>query len=412
MKKLKFIAFLIISFSFLAFAAAQTKPQKTLDPEGIMSAKIVEALGKIGDIRGYDLCLKSLKSDNLFVRNAAISSVAAFGNKNAVPVLLKELVNEKDAISKILIMSALIDLGMFEYEKALIQFSKSSIAYVRAIACEQLAELDEKYLSAIADLLIAEKDDVAKTKLIEILGNHGFRPVITAIRKELYNANEQVRTAACFAMGEIGDSKDIALLVKMLDDKSNQVRSAVKIALSRLGDRSVVTLAWKDLEKNDPLLKASSYIILANSNESKILPALIKEVVDFKNASILRVEAARALKILRPYFNKVLIENKPSSGVDAKVISTDNLGFNYRINGESLVVFLSRALTDKNNPLYKDVPLIFLALRDDSSLPVLRQLLFSHDLDIAATAVHALGEMRDADSVGYLISLYNQYNPA
>ncbi|TBR18026.1 HEAT repeat domain-containing protein [bacterium] len=412
MKKMKAIAFLAISFSFLSLAGAQTGQQKSLDREGVMTAKIIEALGKIGDVRAYDICLKSLKSDNLFVHNAAIRSLAALNNKNAVPVLLKELVNEKDTLSKILITSALIDLGMTEHEKSLIQFSKSSFAYVRALALEQLARLDVKYLPMIADALAVEKDNIAKVKLIEILGNYGFRPVAATIRKELNNANEQVRTAASFTMGEIGDPKDIALLVKMLDDKSNQVRAAIKTALSKLGDRTVINVAWKDLEKTDPLLKASSYVILANSNESKILPDLIKEVVDFKNASILRVEAARSLRILRPYFNKLLIENKSTGTADNKIISTDNLGFNYRINGENLVVFLSRALTDRKNPLYGDVPLIFLALRDDSSLPVLRQLLFSRDLDIAATAAYALGEMRDTDSIGYLISLYNQYNPA
>ncbi len=412
MKKIKAIAFLVISFSFLTLVSAQTISQKNQDLKGIVTAKIIEALGRIGDVRAYNLCLESLKSDNLFVRNAAIESLAVLKNKNAVPFLLKALVNEKNVVSKILITSALINLGMTEHEKSLIQFSKSYLAHVRALACEQLAELDAKHLPLVADVLAVEKDNIVKVKLIEILGNYSFLPAAAAIRRELDNTNEQVRRAACFAIGGFGDAKDIALLVKMLDDKNNQVRAAVKTALSRLGDRTVTDAAWKDLEKTDPLLKASSYVILANSNEIKILPALIKEVVDFKNASILRVEAARSLKILQPYFNKLLFENKPAATVDSKAISTDNFGFNYRINGENLVVFLSRALMDKKNPLYNDIPLIFLALADDSSLPVLRQLLFSDDLDIAAAAVYALGELKDKDCADYLISVYNQYNPA
>lgn len=387
----------------------------------IVISKVVEALGKIGDLRASDVLIEALQSKEYFIRYYAAQSLGRLQDNKAAPFLLKRLTADKNYLVRVSASRALVEMGSLDRKDSLLSFLSDESPEIRASAVEQLGEgLEEEYLLS---LLTNETNSLVCIRVIEQLGKARYEPSLPYIRKFLSHENARVRTAACFALGQISDRRDESLLLEKIKDKDPSVRSAAKYALSKLRPAPVsprgrprrfppptITLydiLWEDVSSNEPVLRASSYLGLANLNDTKILPLLLKDIVAPSNTTLIRLEAARALRVLKPHISELAARALTSS--KSPGLSLENLGLIYTINARPLLDWLVEALKDNQNPLYYDAPLIILALRDTSGLAFLRQELFNNDLNLVATCAYVLGEFADKESFEELIEVYQKY---
>jgi HEAT repeat protein len=402
--------------------------QKTSSPGAAKSAKsyakilvctmIFDALGKIGDPGAAPLLTKGLKSNEFFMRAYAAQALGRLGDKNAASLLLG-LIDDKNYLVRVTAVESLIKLGNPGMKQRLLEFLKADDVAVRTAAVSHLTELGDTFIPAIQQVIMTEKDPVVRAKALEQLDKtepvepegkwpEGIDPLFEMARRSLEDPAWQVRQAGCVALARLEDRKSIPLLIEHLGDESPFVRAAAKEALAKLGETSLIKFFWQDINETDSVLKASSFIALAYLNDINVIPVLLKEIVAAGTPPLVRKEAARALVLLKPYLSKLLDDSLMISHLN-DIISSDNLGITFRINGKSLAEIFIRALKDPGDPLHNDAPLVLRELNDPAALPALREALSTDDPDIVAACAFALGELHDTQATDVLIKTCNNY---
>lgn len=88
---------------------------------------------------------------------------------------------------------------------------------------------------------------------------------------------------------------------------------------------------------------------------------------------------------------------------------SENLQFDYQVNGRNLKLIITEALENGADPLYLDAPLIFYILDDEGSLPTLRSALSQENPEFVATTAYVLGEFKDKEATRYLLQVFEKY---
>lgn len=386
------------------------KPSRVNDSYSkiLVSSKVVEALGKIGDPRAREVLVSALKSKESLVRAYAAKALGRIENKESI-TSLKELTDDRSYLVRILATAALINLEEEQATEVLVAFLEDDNPAVRAAAAEEAGGLGEYFLSKLNAMLLKEKDEFVLVELIGQLGKNKFNPAVSSIRRLLENQSAMVRAAVCRTIGELDDKESIPWLLERLNDTNIVVRAEAKIALGRLGDRSQIEVFWKESEEKNPLLAASSYTALAYLREWRILPVLLKEIIVQENPLVKRKAAACALTILRPEILNLIKDDLAEGEILFGIPLLKNLQIDYQAAGRNLILIYTEALKDNSNPLYQDAPLILESFKDRIALPALRESLLQDDPDLTAAAAYVLGELRDKDAIACLVDLFNKY---
>ncbi len=385
----------------------------------IVVSKVVEALGKIGDIRAHDVLTEAVRSREFFIRANAAQALGRIGDKESVP-LLRNLINDENYLVRVLAVAALFELGQEDTKGPLLGFLRDNDPAVRAAAAEEIGRLvfeiednaggwKEKFLSILNDMLPLEEDPVVRVKLIEQLGGYRFNAAVEHINQSMNDADPDVRRVACWAAGEIGDKSSIPFLLERLGDEDVEVRSKAKISLAEMGERQLIKLFWNDVEEEDPYLRVSSYVALATLKEVDILPILLEAVVNPDNPAFVKADTAWALSILKPYLSDLIQEALLSSKNKHKRLLSDNLRIRYEVNDKELMSVFINALQNKDDPLHEDAPIVFQGFYDEISLPALREALWQDDPDFVAATAYTLGELRDKGAFDNLVRVFRRY---
>jgi HEAT repeat protein len=416
-----YLCFLFFHTSLFALQQNNKPVKPQLDPKYariIVCSKALEALGRIGDPRMKDVLTSGLKNKEFLIRASAAEALSRLGDKKTIP-LLKESLKDENYMVRILATKALLKLGEADMEKPLLEFLNSNEASVRAAVVEQLGQFKDKYLSRLAGVLLKDSSYLVRLRAIQQLGINRFNPALPLIQQALSDPNPKIRQVACIAVGQINDIRMLDFVMGMLNDGEAIVRSAAKEGVTMLkskrgklasvtgegeGEDRLRILLRKDLDNKDSALRISSFVGLANLGDETILPLLLKEVVFPGNTTLVKKGAARALRILKPYVIGLFDRVAKSS-----VISSENLELEYKANGENLLSLMINALKDDASPLHSDSVFVLGELKDNASLPALRQALSQGDPDIVANVAYVLGLFQDKEAVPYLIKVCNSY---
>ena len=412
MRKIAILTFIFIILASLIVTAKaqQSSPGRVDDRYSriIVTTRVVEALGKIGDPKTRDVLIEALKSKEFFIRAYAAEALGRLQNKESIP-LLKPLIRDKNYLVSVLAAVALTDLGDKDAEEVLFAFLKHENPAVRAIAVEKAGRFGDNFLAAFIEMLPKEKEESVRVKLIEQLGANKYKPALPLIRKALKDESAQVRIAACTAIAKLEDKESIPRLIERLKDQDVLVRAAATGALATFEERTQIGLFRKEMEEEDSILKTSSYVALANLGELDILPVLLKKIVAPESPTIIRTEAARALMILKPHIFNLVEEALGEAEVLYEVPLLQSLQFDYQVNGRNLKLILTEALKDSENPLHQDAPLILYRLDAKMALPALRSALSEGNPEFVALTAYVLGEFWDKEATEYLIEVFEKY---
>ena len=111
--------------------------------------------------------------------------------------------------------------------------------FARMAACTHY--LHEKFPEAFRN------DTDLKRRLVEAFGAAGA-PAVPALIQALGDSGWEVRRAAAWALGAIGDPRAVPALIKALGDRSEDVRRAAAEALGKLGDPQAVPALTERLQ--------------------------------------------------------------------------------------------------------------------------------------------------------------------
>lgn len=195
----------------------------------------IEALGQIGDLRAVDPLLKSLESEDKWVRRAAAKALEEMEDKTIIQPLMRHLLleNEDDAEVRRSAAKALARMHPVEAIESLAQALKDPSLGVRLDAGYALGRIGEP---AIDVLVKARHDEDSKVRdsAVAALGNIGGKEVISQLISILRDENEEptVKLTAIQALYKLGDSESIAELQRVASIGEPGLQAFVKELLA------------------------------------------------------------------------------------------------------------------------------------------------------------------------------------
>jgi HEAT repeat protein len=137
-------------------------------------------------------------------------------------------------------------------------------------------------------------DAEAQAALITTLGTRGDVAARAAVLEQLSGSKEEsVRAAALAALGELGDSSDLPVLIKALENTSNAEQQGARTALVRMRAAAVAKIIASESKTAPPQVRGKLIEILSTRRASSEVPAIIAAATD--NDGGVRTAAMNAL---------------------------------------------------------------------------------------------------------------------
>lgn len=195
--------------------------------------------------------LNQLSSPDFFEREEAVKELAQIREDEAVAGLVMALEDEDRGIRE-LAAENLVKIGGSISSKLLAMFLGREDISVRNLAAEILVKIGSDAVPALAEALENPDHDIRKFAL-DTLGLIRDKSVNSRIHRMLNDPNENVACSAAEALGLIGGSESVELLLNAFE-KYDFLRPQAAEALGRIGDKAAFKGLRKHLNTDDPVV--------------------------------------------------------------------------------------------------------------------------------------------------------------
>jgi HEAT repeat protein len=207
---------------------------------------------------------------------------------------------------------------------------------------------------------------------------------VAELLQQLADEKRQVREAAAWALGEMGDKRAVPHLIQALNDESAKVREAATWALC-IGDEQAVPHLIQVLDDKRWEMRAQAVEALGRIGDKSALPHLIRALNDRKSA--VRMQAASVLGQLGdarvvPHLVQALDSNKD------RVL----LKIGWALGRLGALSELARALEDRRWQV-REAAVIGLGEIGKKAVPHLRRALDDQLQEVREKAALALGRL-------------------
>jgi HEAT repeat protein len=349
--------------------------------------------------------LKALRGDKSFyVRQLAAQSLVNLKDSRSLPSLLKDIIHP-DAFIRARVVEALGQMGDSQAVTPLIErLQNDTQSSVRWRAAESLGMLKNAYaINTLLEALQREIDPVVRGRAAEALGFFKSEDVVVALLDALQSdAFPAVRWRAAQAVGFLQDDGAVTILIQVLKkDSDNAVRWSAAQALGQIKAFSALPALLESLRADlDPSVRWSAAEALGRLHHPNAIPVLIEALTYDKYAPV-RSKACQALGYLQdtsalPALLKAL-QTSPSASVRSH--AAEALG---RLQDPSAVSVLTDVLRSDTEASVRWYAADALGnLKNAAAIPsLLSALREDRDLSVSWRAAHAL-ELID---LGYILS--------
>ena len=349
--------------------------------------------------------LKALRDDKSFyVRQFASQSLVNLKDPKTLPSLLKDI-NHPDAFVRARVVEALGQMGdALAVSPLLERLQNDTQATVRWRAAESLGMLkNTQAINNLLEVLQREIDPVVRGRAAEALGFFKSEDVVVALLDALQSdAFPAVRWRAAQALGFLRDDGAVTILIQVLKkDSDNAVRWSAAQALGQIKAFSALPALLESLRADlDPSVRWSAAEALGRLHHPDAVPILI-DALTFDKYAPVRSKACQALGFLQntialPSLLKAL-QTSPSASVRSH--AAEALG---RLQDPSAVSIVSEILRSDAEASVRWYAADALGnLKNAAAIPALLSALREdRDLSVSWRAAHAL-ELID---LGYILS--------
>lgn len=411
------------------------------DPDNFVRTSAFDTLAKLG-IEALPVLQEALMDDDHKMQEGAIKALGQSGLMEAAAILQNELINLEGTLKKEAILQ-LGKLGPVALPTLSLAFSDEN-EEVRKSVMLALREIDSPETLPLLEKALSDKDYPVRKTAIEVLGSKGeiATPfLIKALTNTLCDLSQVIKS-----LGNLKATEAVsALEVILIDEKNEQARSAAATALGDIGDKVAIPTLLQALNDVNENVIASATTALSNLQAKIAIPALLTRLTEGSN--FLRWRAADALSALGaveaiPALSKVLVDNKCQTHTsiilalgNLKAIDTiasiENLLNNNELRvQEAALLALEQMESKKTIPslirCFKDTNK-FVGIREHAAqaliqlgaheaIPAFEEALFPEQSDIIRhIAAEALAELGDHESIPALkyalnVSEGNTYN--
>jgi HEAT repeat protein len=240
------LAFVIEALGRLGRSVVPGLLEALQDPDSLVRASVAQALGKIGDPVALPALMNLLQDRNGTARDCAAEAVGCYG-LSVVPTLLEALRDPRRRDGAVL---ALARIGDPAVTPALLQ----AMHYGSEGSQWRLLQAFERIGPAA-------------------------RPYLLEAMQDPY---EFTRASAATALGYIGDSSDVPVLLEALRDpgRFSRVRSSAAYALGRIRNASAIPALLEALQDNHPTVRGKAVQALCSIGEAGVVSDVIQVLGD------------------------------------------------------------------------------------------------------------------------------------
>ncbi len=150
-----------------------------------------------------------------------------------------EIVDNSSMETKLEAIKAMAMIETPEAHKLLVSYLAHKSWIVRKTAADAIwtqgLGASEELISAISGSNVD-----ARYWSVKLLGQTNEPKIFDQVKKCLEDPQASVRSAACQALGSLGDKRGLAFLMGVLNDESEEVRTSAILALSQIGEREEI----------------------------------------------------------------------------------------------------------------------------------------------------------------------------
>ncbi|MCP4348579.1 MAG: HEAT repeat domain-containing protein, partial [Desulfobacterales bacterium] len=232
--------------------AVQPLTEALKDKDESVRRSAAKALGYIGNPEAVQPLIEALKDKDAFVRREAVISLGSIGSPSAFQQLILTLNDEYRDI-RLSVVQALGKTGCSDAVKPLANILKNDITDddMRTFAVEALGNIDDQ--EALQSLIEALKDinPSVRGKAAEALGKTGDSIAVQPLIEALKDTNSSVRRKAAEALGKTGDSIAVQPLIENYKTTD----------FSRVFVEAIGKIIYSDAEHIDSIQKSYPHLI-------------------------------------------------------------------------------------------------------------------------------------------------------
>jgi bilin biosynthesis protein len=239
------------------------------DTRGVIRLRVAETLGQLGT-PATPFLIKALREHpNVVVRRAAGKTITLTADRRAIPALLEALLHDEDTVVKGSAVGAMARMGdasipiLFdilastERDETMKGHAAWALAFIGVEAKPYLSPalaspVPEVRSAAIGVLVkvvqetpedtdscelliksLADEDENVRSEAAAALGNLAYQPAFAALVELLHHQNSESRKAAALALMKLGNPEAIPILESSLD-REETIVPIIKLALSKL----------------------------------------------------------------------------------------------------------------------------------------------------------------------------------
>jgi len=223
-------------FVIVALVARPAAPAE--DTEGVSNA--LQALGDAG--AGTDdqlqFMVECLEGGIEHERVSAAWALGRSGRADAVPHLLTAAREDSDSDVRINAIDSLAKIGGEGVGQALLDFLAEDDEEIRSITLMGLG--DERYAGAFREVgeLLRSDSDRLRSNAADALGAMGKSESVPLLMEAAADTVPDVRSRVAFALGKLRDAQGVPALIALSKDSSWEVRGNAVQALGMIGDAS------------------------------------------------------------------------------------------------------------------------------------------------------------------------------
>jgi eukaryotic-like serine/threonine-protein kinase len=246
------------------------------DPNKFIRQAALVALSKMKSLSSVEPVAKALTDADLEVQNRAIEVLIharhADTVKHLVPVLQDE--SEYARRSAVEVLNEVCDAGSVKY---LLEAIKDADWWVRSRAADALGKIGGPRVVDAVLQLVKDKDEEIRRTAIEILNQTKDERAIDFLLQATRDSDWWVSERAVDALGEMGAKKAVPRLVEILRSNAKSAPSAIR-ALGKLGDTAIIEMLLPQLARPEKDIKVETLAALARLADEKRLEDVRREI--------------------------------------------------------------------------------------------------------------------------------------
>lgn len=389
-------------------------------PEPQVAEAAIAALGKIGGARAGEILVQARAKGGPDLRLAATDAylrcaedLVAKGQAEQATAIYGQLAAESEvAIVRSAAIKGLADIGGPEAAQTVIEALRDRNRMVRTTAMGCVRTMKGRGVTEMFAAELAKVSAGEQVLLIGALADRGDAAALPAITVIGKSADPEVRRAALHAMGKLGDSSCVGLLVRAAAEGiGEEEKNAALSSLVLLPGTEVDNAIAESMQASPPQIRSALIQVLFERNAAGAVPALLGEASS--SDSGVRKAAFKALGRLAgekdlPSLVELLVKMPDDGGRrDAERAAVAVAG-KIAESGRSADAVLAALSAEQRVPVRCSLLRVLGGIANSKALESLTGALQEQDPAVQDAAVRALAAWPDPNAAEVLLGIYSR----